>query len=46
MTLPVKEVALVSNGANATTTLSGWGERLVVGIPPIAATIPSSKLTG
>jgi hypothetical protein len=45
-TLPVKEVARISNGADATTTLSGWGEQIVVGIPPVAATIPSSKITG
>jgi hypothetical protein len=45
-TLPVDEVALVSNGSKATTTLSGWGERLVVAIPPSAATVPSSKITG
>jgi hypothetical protein len=45
-TLPVKEVARVSNGSQATTTLSEWGEPLVVGIPPSAATIPSSKITG
>jgi len=45
-TLPVMEVARISNGAKATTTLSGWGERLVVAIPPSAATIPSSKITG
>jgi hypothetical protein len=40
------EAARISNGANATTTLSGWGESLVVGIPPVAATIPSSKISG
>jgi hypothetical protein len=45
-TLPVVEAARISNGANATTTLSGWGESLVVGIPPVAATIPSSKISG
>jgi hypothetical protein len=45
-TLPVTEVARISNGAKATTTLSGWGEPLVVDIPPIAATIPSSKING
>jgi hypothetical protein len=45
-TLPVMEVARLSNGARATTTLSGWGEPLMVGIPPVAATIPSSKITG
>lgn len=45
-TLPVKEVARVSNGAQATTTLSEWGEPLVVGIPPSATTIPSSKIIG
>ena len=45
-TLPVMEVARISNGAKATTTLSGWGEPLAVGIPPVAATIPSSKING
>jgi hypothetical protein len=45
-TLPVTEVARISNGAKATTTLSGWGEPLAVGIPPVAATIPSSKING
>jgi hypothetical protein len=45
-TLPVKEVARISNGARAMTTLSGWGEQIVIGIPPVAATIPSSIITG
>jgi hypothetical protein len=45
-TLPVMEVARIANGANATTTLSGWGEPLVVGIPAAAITVPSSKITG
>ena len=44
--LPVKEVALISNGAKATTTLSGWGEPVVVDVPPATATIASSKITG
>jgi hypothetical protein len=46
VTLPVKETALISNGAKATTTISRWGEQFVVGVPPIAATIASSKITG
>lgn len=46
MTLPVKETALISNGAKATTTLSRWGEQLVVRVPPSAATITSSRITG
>jgi hypothetical protein len=45
-TLPVTEVARISNGAKATTTLSGWGEPVMVAIPPGAATIPSSKISG
>jgi hypothetical protein len=44
-TLPVTEVARISNGAKATTTLSGWGEPLRIDIPPVAATIPSSEIT-
>ena len=46
VTLTVKETALISNGAKATTALPRWGERLVAGVPPIAATITSSKITG
>jgi hypothetical protein len=46
VTLPVKETALISSGAKATTTLSSWGEQFVVGVPPAAATITSSKITG
>ena len=46
VTLPVKETALISNGAKATTTISRWGEQFVVGVPSIAATIASSKITG
>ncbi len=46
VTRPVKETALISNGAKATTTLSRWGEQFVVGVPPAAATITSSTITG
>jgi hypothetical protein len=46
MTLPVKDIALFSNGAKATTTLSRWGEQVVVSIPPSSVTITSSKITG
>lgn len=46
VTLPVEDIARVSNGAKATTTLSRWGEPVVVALPPIAATIASSKITG
>jgi hypothetical protein len=46
VSLPVKETALISNGAKATTTLSRWGEQVVVGVPPSSVTITSSKITG
>jgi hypothetical protein len=46
MTLPVKETAVISSGAKATTTLSDWGEQVVVTVPPATATVASSKITG
>jgi hypothetical protein len=45
-TLPESETAIVSSGATETTTLSSWGEQVVVAVPPIAITIASSKITG
>jgi hypothetical protein len=46
VTLPVKETALISSGAKATTTISRWGEQFELGVPSFAATIASSKITG
>jgi hypothetical protein len=45
ITLPVTETGIVSNGTKVTTTLSKWGEQLVVGIPSATDTIASSKIT-
>jgi hypothetical protein len=44
--LPVKEVALVSTGSRATTTLSGWGEHITIVVPPGDTTITSGKVAG
>jgi hypothetical protein len=43
--LPVTETTIVSGGTKVTITLSKWGELVVVGIPPVSVTIPSSKIT-
>ena len=45
ITLPVTETGIVSGGTKVTTTLSQWGEQVVIGIPPLTDTIPSSKIT-
>jgi hypothetical protein len=45
-TLPVEETATDSGGTKVTTTLSKWGEHVLVKAPPVAATITSSKITG
>jgi hypothetical protein len=42
-TLPVKASSGAS-GKTATTTLSDWGEHVVVVVPPASATMPSSEL--
>jgi len=44
--LPTKEIATDSAGVKVTTTLSNWGEDVVVSAPPVASTIASSKVTG
>jgi hypothetical protein len=46
MTLPVEATSTASAGTTATTTLSRWGEHVLVGAPPIASTIASAKVTG
>ena len=45
VTLPVKETAVVSTGAMATTSLSAWGEPIAVSVPPSPLTIASSKIS-
>ena len=45
ITLPIAETGVVSGGTKVTTTLSKWGELIVVSIPPAATTIPSAKIT-
>jgi hypothetical protein len=42
--LPVTETGIVSGGTKGTTTLSMWGEQVVIDIPPLTDTIPSSKI--
>jgi hypothetical protein len=44
--LPVEVTSTASDGTKATTTLSKWGEQVLVSAPPIASTIASSKITG
>jgi hypothetical protein len=46
LALPVSETAIISGGTKVTTTLSSWGEQVVVVIPPRAVTIASSKIKG
>jgi hypothetical protein len=44
--LPVEETATASNGTNATTTISKWGQHVLISAPPVASTIAYSKITG
>ena len=44
--LPVTETSTDAAGVKVTTTISKWGEPVVVHIPPLASTIASSKVTG
>jgi hypothetical protein len=44
--LPVQEVSTDSTGVTATTTVSKWGESVVVHAPPAASTVSSSALKG
>jgi hypothetical protein len=45
-TLPVEGTTTASGGTKATTTLSRWGEHVLVSTPPAASVIASSKVTG
>jgi len=45
-TLPAEATSIASGGTKATTTLSGWGEQILVNAPPIASTIASSAIAG
>jgi hypothetical protein len=45
-TLPVTEVATSTGGTRVTTTLSDWGEPVLVSAPPAASVIGSSKVGG
>jgi hypothetical protein len=44
--LPVEQTVTASGGTEETTTLSMWGEHVLVRTPPVASTIVSSKITG
>jgi hypothetical protein len=44
--LPIQEVSTDSTGVTATTTVSKWGESVVVHAPPKASTVSSSALKG
>jgi hypothetical protein len=44
MTLPVTEYATTAGGTRVTTTLSNWGENVLVNAPPTASVISSSKV--
>jgi len=42
--LPLVQTVTASGGRKATTTLSRWGEQILVNAPPAASTIASSKI--
>lgn len=44
--LPVEQTVTASGGTEETTTLSMWGEHVLVRAPPVGSTIASSKITG
>jgi hypothetical protein len=45
-TLPVKVTTTASGGTRVTTTVSKWGEPIVVVAPPPASTVASSNISG
>ncbi len=45
-TLPIEATSTASGGYRATTTLSDWGETIVVPAPPSASTVSATKITG
>jgi hypothetical protein len=45
-TLPVVAVSTASGGDRASTTLSGWGDPVVVTAPPSSSTVSAPKITG
>ena len=44
--LPVEQTETTSGGTEETTTLSMWGEPVLVGAPPVGSTIASSRIKG
>jgi hypothetical protein len=44
--LPIAETSTDADGVKVTTTISGWGEPVVVQIPSPASTLASSKVSG
>jgi hypothetical protein len=46
ITLPVKVTSIAANGTKETTTLSKWGELVLVSAPPAASSIASSEVAG
>ncbi len=44
-TLPIHQITTASGGTKATTTLSDWGEDVVVRMPPASTTIASLKIS-
>jgi hypothetical protein len=45
-TLPVTESTTAKGGTKVTTTLSAWGEQILVRVPPATSVIASSNVTG
>ena len=45
-TLPVEEISSDASGEKVTTSISKWGEAVVVHAPPAASTIASAAVTG
>jgi hypothetical protein len=45
-TLPDTESTTAKGGTKVTTTLSAWGEQILVRVPPASSVIASSKVTG
>lgn len=45
-TLPVQEVSTDAAGEKVTTSISKWGEAVVVHAPPAASAVAASKITG